>query len=139
MPSPLRFFCDTSFFFALLNVPDPGHRSAKQFLMDHKNATLITTWDIVSETTTLLRYRLNYLIALEFLHQVKPHLELISYDASVKEEAVRVFAKFSRDKKLSLCDCLSFVILTSILSQVPVLTFDNDFKQFGFTVACEKM
>src|SRR3989338_2533121 len=98
-------FCDTSFFFAALSFGDPNHTKARDLLAACKKSELITTWDIISETITLLRYRMGYSSALEFLNKVKPHLKLISCDNSIREEAERVFKKFSRDKRLSFCDC----------------------------------
>ncbi len=129
-------FCDTSFFFASLTVSDPNHPAAREALLAHPKSNLITTWDIISETVTLLRYRESYRLALQFLDQVRPHLEVISFDNSLREEAALVFKKFSKDKKLSFCDCISFVILTILLPEIPVLTFDGDFKQFGFPLGC---
>lgn len=128
-------FCDTSFFYATLTASDPNHQQAKDLLIAYKNSELETTWDIVSETVTLLRYRGGYSLALQFLEKVMPHLKLISFDNSIREEAVRVFKKFSKDKKLSFCDCLSFVVMTVLITGVPVLTFDRDFRQFGLPTA----
>ncbi|MBI4373520.1 MAG: type II toxin-antitoxin system VapC family toxin [Deltaproteobacteria bacterium] len=133
---PALLFCDTSFFFASLVPADPNHFKAKEALDVYKTARLTTTWDIIGETVTLLRYRGNYNLAVQFLDKVRPHLELVSYDASVREETVKVFRKHASDKRLSFCDCLSFVILSIFLEDVPVLTFDRDFKQFGFSLAC---
>lgn len=92
----------------------------------------MATWEIVGETVTLLRYRAGFRLAVKFLEKVRPHLELVPCDQSVREEAERVFRRFARDKRLSFCDCLSFVILSTRLTGMPVLTFDRDFKQFGF-------
>ncbi|MDO8519608.1 MAG: PIN domain-containing protein [Deltaproteobacteria bacterium] len=125
-------FCDTSFFFAALSAADPNHAKALNLLSINKKAELATTWDIVGETVTLLRYRMGYPSAIDFLIKVKPGLKLVPCDNSMREEAERIFKKFSRDKKLSFCDCLSFVVLTLLLPDVPVLTFDGDFRQFGF-------
>ena len=99
-------FCDTSFFFAALVSSDPNHQRAKTALLEHTETVLATTWDIVSETLTLLRYRGNYRLALAFLTQVKPHLDILSYDPSIREEAEMVFKRFSKDKRLSFCESI---------------------------------
>jgi predicted nucleic acid-binding protein len=130
-----QVFCDTSFYFAALNTSDRNHGQAKEFLSANKQLSLVTTWDVVSETVTLLRYRIGYATARQFLEKVKPHIELVHYDDSVREEAERIFKKFAKDKKLSFCDCISFVVLTEILPDTPILTFDRDFKQFGLPLA----
>ena len=45
-----------------------------------------------------------------------------------------VFRKFARDKKISFCDAISFVVVTSVLEGIPCLSFDRDFKRLGLTV-----
>jgi len=56
---PGRLFCDTSFFYACFDQHDVNHEQAKQ--LSEEGATvgsaLYVTWDIISETLTLLRYR----------------------------------------------------------------------------------
>lgn len=133
-PGDTALFCDTSFFFASLTSADPCHARARAVLLTLQNSRLLTTRDIVSETVTLLRYRAGYRLAADFLNRVKPGLELISTDDFVFDEAEKIFKKFSRDKKLSFCDCISFVILTTRLKDVKVLTFDADFRRFGFSL-----
>ncbi len=131
-----KVFCDTSFFYASLTPEDPNYDRARRALQGHPQVGLMTSWEIVSETVTLLRYRQDYPLAVRFLAEVKPHLEIVPCDEHMREEAVHVFKRFSKDKKLSFCDCLSFVILTSLKKGLPVFTFDRDFKQFGFQVPC---
>jgi predicted nucleic acid-binding protein len=45
-----------------------------------------------------------------------------------------VFKKLSKDKKISYCDALSFVIITDLLDGMPCLTFDRDFRNLGLMV-----
>ncbi len=97
--------------------------------------TLHTTWDVVSETVTLLRYRASYKTAVQFLDVIKPSLAIVRYDDSTPVRAAEeVFKKLSKDKKLSYCDALSFVIITGLLDNMSCLTFDNDFRSLGLTV-----
>ena len=65
-PSPLlesanRVFADTSYLFALLNAQDVNHAAALRMTKQIRKAQIevVTTWDVVSETATLLRYRLG--------------------------------------------------------------------------------
>ena len=88
----------------------------------------------MSETVTLLRYRCSHERALQFLDHVKPSLRLIVYDTSIRQLTEEVFRRFGRDKKLSLCDALSFVVVTVRLNPMPCLSFDDDFRQLGLTV-----
>jgi len=131
-----RAFCDTSFFFAALSPDDTNHEKAGMLLAScvEQNAVLHTTWDIISETVTLLRYRADYRIAMRFLERVKPALAVVRYDDSVRMEAEKVFKMFSRDRKISYCDAISCVVITRLLEGMPCLTFDRDFRSLGLVV-----
>ncbi len=131
-----RVFCDTSFFFAALYPGDANYDRAGNILAEclEQTVTLHTTWDVVSETVTLLRYRASYTTAVQFLDVIKPTLAIVRYDDSVRSAAEAVFKKHSRDKKLSYCDALSFVIITALLDNTPCLTFDHDFRSLGLAV-----
>ncbi len=129
-------FCDTSFFFASLYPGDSNYDRAGDVLARcvEEKATMYTTWDIVSETVTLLRYRAGYKTAVQFLDIIKPSLAIVRYDDSVRSAAEQIFIKLSKDKKLSYCDALSFVIITNLLDNLPCLSFDNDFRSLGLMV-----
>lgn len=131
-----RAFCDTSFFFASLCPEDANYDRAGVILAEcqEHSVALYTSWDVVSETVTLLRYRAGYKMAVQFLEVVQPTLAIVRYDDSVRSAAEEVFKKLSRDKRLSYCDSLSFVIITSLLDAIPCLTFDKDFRGLGLTV-----
>lgn len=131
-----RAFCDTSFFFASLYPGDTNYNRAGDILAEclERSVTLHTTWHVVSETVTLLRYRASYKTAVQFLDVIKPSLAIVRYDNSVRSSAEEVFKKLSKDKKLSYCDALSFVIITELLDDMSCLTFDNDFRSLGLTV-----
>jgi predicted nucleic acid-binding protein len=131
-----RAFCDTSFFFASLCREDFNYDRAGTVLAEcqERSVTLYTTWDVVSETVTLLRYRAGYTMAVQFLDVIKPTLAIVRYDDSVRSAAEAVFKKLSRDKRLSYCDALSFVIISHLLDGIPCLTFDKDFRSLGLTV-----
>ena len=133
---PRQVFCDTSFFYACLDEHDSHYDEAGRlltFCQKHR-VQFVTTWDIILETVTLLRYRVGYRPALEFLDAVLPTITLVEYDIHVRNEAVNVFRRLSRDKELSLCDALSYVIVTQILDNIPSLTFDSDFKDLGLSI-----
>lgn len=129
-----RVFCDTSFFFAALDPRDVHHAAAQERLeVCHQQQTvLVTTWEVLGETATLLRYRVGLRVAARFLDQVKPHLQLIPIDDSIREEALLVFRR-SR-LRLSYCDAVSCLVVTTLLEHVPCLTFDEDFRHLGLQV-----
>ncbi len=136
MALPTRLFCDTSFFYACFDPHDVNHEQARD-LSDNAAAAgsrLYVTWDIISETLTLLRYRRSYRDALTFLTEIKPNLQIANYGASVLAEAEQIFRRYGRDHKLSFCDAVSFVVVTTLLDDIPSLAFDADFRALGLTV-----
>ena len=85
-------------------------------------------------SVTLLRYRRTYREALTFLTEVKPYLHIVNYGETVRTEAEHIFRRYGRDHKLSFCDAISFVVVTTLLDDVPSLAFDGDFRALGLTV-----
>jgi predicted nucleic acid-binding protein len=136
MPLPPRLFCDTSFFYACLDPTDVNHERATAILAESASpgASFCTTWDIISETVTLLRYRRSFRAAVAFLGEVKPKLRIVVYGDGVRAEAERVFRRFARDHRLSFCDAISCVVVTTLLDHIPCLSFDRDFRRLGLTV-----
>ena len=131
-----KVFCDTSFFFASLCTDDTNYKRAEELLKYcvEYAVTLFTTHDVISETVTLLRYRASYSLAVKFLDVVKPDLAVVLYDDSVRTAAEDVFKKLAKDKRLSFCDSISYVVITHMLENIPCFTFDRDFRGFGLTV-----
>jgi predicted nucleic acid-binding protein len=131
-----RAFCDTSFFFASLYPKDINYERAGQILKEALSHTvsLWTTWDIISETATLLLYRFNSKAAIRFLDEIKPVLNIVYYDDSVRKEAEQIFRLFSKDKRLSFCDAISYVVIKTILEDIVCLSFDEDFSRIGLTI-----
>ncbi|MGE3152321.1 MAG: type II toxin-antitoxin system VapC family toxin [Nitrospiraceae bacterium] len=136
MPVPKLVFCDTSFFYACLDPKDANHRRARTLATESAlvGTTFYTTWDIISETVTLLRYRRNFQTALAFLTDVKPGLHIVAYGDQVREAAEQIFRAYARDHQLSFCDALSFVVVTTLLDHSPCFSFDEDFRSLGLTV-----
>lgn len=45
-----------------------------------------------------------------------------------------MFRRYGQDHRLSLCDAISFVVVTTLLGRMPCLAFDEDFRRLGLTV-----
>ncbi len=131
-----KAFCDTSFFFASLSPDDSNYSRAGEILefFRENKISLYTTWDIISETITLLRYRASYKLSIEFIDVVKPSLHIVHYNDSVRMAAAEIFKKLSRDKRLSFCDSISYVVITHMLENMPCFSFDSDFRSLGLTM-----
>lgn len=131
-----KAFCDTSFFFASLCPEDSNYGRAGKILESFREnkSSLYCTWDIISETVTLLRYRASYNLSIKFLDTVKSALHIVHYNDSVRMAAEEIFKKLSKDKKLSFCDAISYVVITHILENMPCFSFDGDFRSLGLIV-----
>jgi predicted nucleic acid-binding protein len=133
---PGRVFCDTSFFYACADVHDAFHRPALALagMAAQRGTQVWTTWDVVAESVTLLRYRHSWAAAVRFLDEVKPGLHVAEYGAGVRSEAEQVFRRHGREHRLSFCDAISFVVVPALLERIPCLAFDEDFRRLGLTV-----
>jgi predicted nucleic acid-binding protein len=133
---PPRVFCDTSFFHACLDPSDAHHPRASELVPEATTAgvALWTTWDVVSETATLLRYRVGYVAALTFVDVLYPRLRVVEYGAEVRTQALDVFRRYGRERRLSLCDAISFVVVTTLLGRMPCFAFDEGFRRLGLAV-----
>jgi len=129
-------FCDTSFFYAALDKRDRDHLKANELSqsIQEKQISLITTWEMVLETVTLLRYRYSYQGAVTFVDQILPRLNVFYIDSEVRAKSLLAFRKLSCDKEISLCDAISYIVVTEYLNFIPCLTFDEDFRRLGLTV-----
>lgn len=131
-----RVFGDTSYFFACLASLDLRHERALALAARSADEgwDVYTTWDVVSETVTLLRYRAGHPAALAFLDDVRPTLRIVEYGPVVRGEAEAVFRRYGRERRLSWCDAVSFAVITGLLGRIPCLTFDADFRALGLAV-----
>jgi len=131
-----RLFCDTSFFYASLDESDVNHVAAAEIVerLVEEAWSLHVTWDVISETATLLRYRKSHRAAATFLREILPDLHIVSVGDRVRQEAMEVFLRYGRERRLSFCDAISFVVVTSLLNHIPTLSFDEDFSSLGLNV-----
>ena len=127
-------FCDTSFFFAALDPHDTHHAAAGERLQAcaQQGVVLATTWDVLGETVTLLRYRLGARMAIRFLDDVKPALHLLFVDDSIREEALLLLRR--SPLRLSYCDAVSCVTVHVRFADGVCFAFDHDFRHLGLRV-----
>jgi predicted nucleic acid-binding protein len=119
----------------LLNAKDVNHAAALRITKQIRKAQVevVTSWDVVSETATLLRYRLGYRAARTFLTDALPGLAIFQPSEEDRSSAIRFFLR-QQELRLSMCDALSFVIVSTQLNWVPCLSFDADFGALGLSV-----
>ena len=69
-----------------------------------------------------------------FLTELLPGLSLLQVSDAERSAAIEEFLKRSRRRRLSLCDCLSFVLVGRRLAWAPCLSFDEDFASSGLPI-----
>jgi predicted nucleic acid-binding protein len=134
---PIRkVFCDTSYFYASLDRNDTDHAKAISCSkwMKENHIAALTTWEIIVETITLLRYRFNYQSAYVFVKNVLPELNVIYIGDTEKSQALELFLKLGKDKKLSMCDIISYLVVKKHFPDTPCIAFDRDFKRLDLIV-----
>ena len=81
----------------------------------------------------MLRYRWTHGAAARYLTRLVPDLTVIQPDEDDRISAIRLFLR-KRNLRLSLCDALSYVVVSTRLEWAPCLSFDADFRAMGLTV-----
>ncbi len=129
----MSIFVDTSAIFALVDGDDANNKRAKrvweQFISERKR--LITTNYVIVESFSLFQKRLGTDSARDFYQDLCPLMSVQWVDA-VAHNAGMAAAVAASSKKLSLVDCVSFVVMRRLGLQ-KVFTFDRHFREQGFT------
>ena len=132
----MSLFVDTSAWYSLSDSDSIHHRSASAFLSKAlKNAGRIFTSNLViGETYTLLRTKLGYREAWEFLTRVKasPHLESVYITEIIELKAYNLLERFS-DQSFSYVDGTSFVLMQE-KGITEAFAYDKHFLTAGFTM-----
>ena len=129
-------YADTSFFYAAIDRRDRNHTRAEVLSREirEQSVEVVTTWEVVVETVTLLRYRHSYMATQVFVRRVLPTLNLAYLSESERAKALILFGRTSRERKISLCDAISAVVVKERLASIPCLAFDEDFQSLGLAV-----
>ncbi len=127
---------DTSALVGLFLRDDAWHKPAKATLLELRAAQrrMIATSDIFDETVTAIRRWAGYRPSIEAGEALRTSrlLTLVPVDEPAREAAWRLFRKLN-DPRLSLTDCISFVIMERF-GLKEVFTFDAHFRRAGFDV-----
>jgi len=125
-------FVDTSAIAALLNKGDQNHQHARDILgqLQENQTVLIITNYVRAETHALLLHRAGIVIASKFLSSKSFYLEWVGREDEKK--AIEIIKRY-RDKKFSLTDAVSFVIMER-MDLKTAFTYDRHFAQYGWQV-----
>ena len=127
-------FLDTGYLIALEASDDQHHHAVqdhwKAFLTSHPR--LITTTYVFDELVTFFNSRDRHAKAVEIGRRLlqSPSIQLVHVESDLFEQGWRLLQERA-DKRYSLTDCISFVVMEhNGIRQA--LTFDGHFRQEGF-------
>ena len=125
-------FGDTFLWIALVNTRDARHAQVRAFLNGFDGRTVTTDWVLVEVADALagspagrqrfIRLRADLL--------ADPDVTVVESRPELMEQAVQLYADRD-DKRWSLTDCLSFVVMQRE-GLTEALTGDHHFEQAGF-------
>jgi predicted nucleic acid-binding protein len=127
-------YCDASFFVALFSKKDVKHKRALTLFKEIKENRIMihTCWFIISEAMTVLLYQYGYSEAMTFNQSVDLY-RIFHSTESQHHQAIALFNLFGKDRKISFVYALSHVLISGELKNMPVLSFDRDFRALGLT------
>lgn len=134
-----RVFIDTSAWIDLMNSNERHHIAAVNF---HKSLTpmtlRITTWGIVSETYTWIRYYIGYREAYRWLTlkdslEDQAFLQVVCPDHQMEIGVRKVISRF-QDQQLSYVDAFSLALIQSRPDIDAIFAFDHHMSLAGIPV-----
>ena len=134
-----RILVDTSAWIALMNRKDRLHERAAAFHREYGTSVRrVTTWGIVSETYTWLRYHIGHEAGQHWLQtqaslQSTGFLEVI-YPTPDLDSGVRAILSRYADQDLSYVDAFSIHVIRSNKDLDAAFAFDHHFALAGVPV-----
>jgi predicted nucleic acid-binding protein len=133
-----RIFVDTSAWLALANRKDQVHAAAVAFHQTLANARRFTTWGIIAETYTWLRFHIGYQAAARWLHETaalegRGLLQIIYPEPAMEPSVHRNLARFP-DQDLSYVDAFSLAAVESRGRVDAIFAFDHHLMLSGLPV-----
>ncbi len=131
----MTVFADTSGIFALLVRNDYMYVRAQSVFQSfaNNNVNLLSSSYVLVETIALLQRRVGMDAVRDFQEKILPLIEIIWVDSYWHEKAINRLILLNQ-KKVSLVDCLSFVLMEAKEIDT-VFSFDSHFERNGFSLA----
>lgn len=130
-------FIDTSAFYALAARRDANHGIAKRAYEDllAEGVLFVLTDHVLAESATLIRRKLGYQAAQDFLRLIEDGeviglFDVVDIDEALLELAKEIFRK-DADPKLSFVDALSIAVMRTRRIR-RFFAFDQHFERAGF-------
>ncbi|HXZ06040.1 MAG TPA: PIN domain-containing protein [Ktedonobacteraceae bacterium] len=134
-----RLFIDTSAWIDLMNSSEHNHTAAVNFHKSLSPMTLrITSWGIVSETYTWIRYHIGYREASNWLTlkdslEDQGYLQVACPDHQMEIGVRKVIHRF-HDQQLSYVDAFSLALIQSRPDIDAIFAFDHHMNLAGIPV-----
>lgn len=127
----MKAFIDTTTFSAILDESDINHKKLRRYGENYWRDVLLTTTNyIILECVALMQNRLGIDATRVFHEDILPLVNIQWVGENEHLLGVLAFLT-ARRRKLSLVDCVSFVIMRN-LGLKEVFCFDRDFEEEGF-------
>jgi predicted nucleic acid-binding protein len=127
----VRLLLDTSAMLALIWKKDTNHAAARKFVHENPKVRWVVSDLLVAEVATRLRARESAAHAVRVANDIVERMADVVYgDRDLLRAALVTMARFA-DKRLSVADCLSFVLIER-LALDGAFTFNRDFPDCGF-------
>ncbi len=134
-----RIFVDTWAWYAFTDTRDADHAIAEatNVRLLNEGSTFVTTNYVLSESVTLVRYKLYHAVAVRFwemTHQLVESglVELIRVSPTQEDTAWTIFERYA-DQDFSFPDCTSFAVMQEQNISY-AFTGDHHFATMGFIV-----
>jgi predicted nucleic acid-binding protein len=125
----ISLFVDTSIWYAAADTSDAANARAKAILK--MGGPLVTTDHVLSETWTLIRYRINRKAAERFWEGLRNGVASIEVAVAADLEAAWQIGAAYRDQDFSFVDRTSFAVMRR-LGIEHAASLDDDFAIFRF-------
>lgn len=125
----MSLFVDTSIWYAAADSSDAANTRAKAIL--RMGESLVTTGHVLSETWTLIRYRINRHAAERFWEGLRSGVASIEVAGAADLEAAWQIGAMYRDRDFSFVDRTSFAVMRR-LGIERATSLDDDFAVFRF-------
>jgi predicted nucleic acid-binding protein len=109
----MKVFIDTGGFCSIVNKKDQWYKTSSDTLQSlvKDRALFFTSNFILSETYTLIRFRVNYESAIKFMDEFQlSNIKIIRVSQNIEEKAKMIFKQY-QDKTFSFIDCTSFALI----------------------------
>lgn len=126
-----RCFIDTGAFIALNNSNDQYFNDANKIAKSLGGYKFVISDAIITETYTILRYRLGFHTANRFLRTVleSNEYDIVEITSSLRSKTMELLQKYS-DHKISYCDALTVAVMKQKEIDV-IFAFDHHFELMG--------